>query len=170
MKEKLEEYSFIAQIVSAVAIVLSLIFVGMQVRMGAEETADNSAAIRAQVQQAMMEADKDLLFLRTEYPEFTPAQWGTYAGAFLRTRLLYWSQHEARLLDDETYLSYMAPFIKGAMRGNVYLRYNWLQALNDPGTYPVGFVTEVHKLWAEMNPDLPPLIEYLEECDPVASC
>ena len=65
MKEKLQEYALLAEIFSAIAVVLSLIFVGLQIRQGAEETAANTAAIRSSVQLAMMEADKDLLLFQS---------------------------------------------------------------------------------------------------------
>ena len=42
MKEKLQEYALIAEIISAIAIVLSLIFVGLQVRQGSEATDANT--------------------------------------------------------------------------------------------------------------------------------
>jgi hypothetical protein len=69
MKEKLQEYALIAEIISAICIVLSLIFVGLQVRQGAEETAANTAAIRGSVRQSLMEADKDLLLFAVENPD-----------------------------------------------------------------------------------------------------
>jgi hypothetical protein len=42
---KLEKWALVAEIVSAIAIVLSLIFVGLQVRQGASATALNTRAI-----------------------------------------------------------------------------------------------------------------------------
>jgi len=36
VKQRLQEYALIAEVVSALAIVLSLIFVGLQVRQGAQ--------------------------------------------------------------------------------------------------------------------------------------
>ena len=42
---KLEKWALVAEILSAVAVVMSLIFVGFQIRQGAEETALNTRAI-----------------------------------------------------------------------------------------------------------------------------
>jgi len=42
---KLEKWALIAEILSAVAVVTSLVFVGLQIRQGAEETALNTRAI-----------------------------------------------------------------------------------------------------------------------------
>ena len=46
VKEKLQEYALIAEIISATAVVASFIFVGVQVKQGAEETAENTKSIR----------------------------------------------------------------------------------------------------------------------------
>ena len=54
MKEKLQQYALVAEIVSALAIVLSLIFVGLQVKQGSEQTAANTEAIRSQVRESML--------------------------------------------------------------------------------------------------------------------
>lgn len=45
MKEKLQEYARLAEILSATAVVASLIFVGFQVKQQSEETALNTRAI-----------------------------------------------------------------------------------------------------------------------------
>jgi hypothetical protein len=42
---KLEKWALIAEILSAIAVVVSLVFVGLQIRQGAEETALNTRAI-----------------------------------------------------------------------------------------------------------------------------
>jgi len=41
MKEKLQEYALIAEMISAICIVLSLVFVGLQVRQGVPHRALN---------------------------------------------------------------------------------------------------------------------------------
>jgi hypothetical protein len=50
---KLERWALIAEIASAVAVVSSLVFVGLQVRQGASETALNTRAIQASAYQAL---------------------------------------------------------------------------------------------------------------------
>jgi hypothetical protein len=111
----LQEYALIAEVVSALAIVLSLIFVGLQVRQGAKETRENSVALRSQVQQAMMEADKDLLLFRAENGNLDERGNFYYFAAIFRGRQLYWTQRNVGLLDDATYLSYMSPFVQGTL-------------------------------------------------------
>ena len=53
MKEKLQDYALIAEIVGGIAIVASLIFVGIQVRLTAEETSLNTRHMQAMVYQEM---------------------------------------------------------------------------------------------------------------------
>jgi hypothetical protein len=48
---KLEKWALIAEILSAIAVVASLVFVGLQVRQGAEETALNTRAIQTSAYQ-----------------------------------------------------------------------------------------------------------------------
>ena len=121
MKEKLQEYALVAEIVSALAIVLSLIFVGLQVRQGAEETAANSEAIRRQVRQAMLETVLGLLNSVKDEPEIITSMQNIpeklqgraflFFTALIRTRENYWLQHKKGLIDDDTYRSYLSVFI-----------------------------------------------------------
>lgn len=55
MKEKLQEYALIAEIVGAVAIVISLLFVGYELRR-------NTEAFYAQTRQAVLESSQEELF------------------------------------------------------------------------------------------------------------
>ena len=134
MKAKLEEYAFIAQIVSAVAIVVSLVFVGLQVRLGAQETAANSEAIRGQVREAMLAADQNVLLTSMDYPYLvdpaTPLQSAPaeqqqratlYFIAMTRARENYWFQYQAGLLDTDTYLSYRNPLLIYIESNDFYL-------------------------------------------------
>jgi hypothetical protein len=47
MREKLQEYALIAEIIGGIAIVASLIFVGFQVQQTADETALNTRQMQA---------------------------------------------------------------------------------------------------------------------------
>ena len=153
MKEKLQQYALIAEIISAICIVLSLVFVGLQVRQGAEETAANSEAIRAQVRQAMMQAEIDMvqysgsnnLMTRDSTPENLD-QAVAIAIAFQRTRELYWIQHENRLLDDATYLSYRSIFIKN-LHDQILWKEQWDDAVANNLLNP-GFVAEINAILA----------------------
>ena len=68
MKKNLQEYALLAEIVSAISIVLSLIFVGIQIGQGADETAANTRAVNGQVRESMMNVEINLLSLVAEHP------------------------------------------------------------------------------------------------------
>lgn len=54
MKEKLQEYALLAEIIGGIAIVASLIFVGLQVQQTAEETALNTRQMQADAYQDLV--------------------------------------------------------------------------------------------------------------------
>ena len=157
MKQKLQEYALVAEIISAICIVLSLIFVGLQVRQGAQETQENSVALRSQVQQAMMEADKDLLLFRALNGRTMEGRDLFYYGnALFRSRELYWTQHNVGLLDDAAYLAYMTPFVAGGLNSEE-IAAAWILAVDDGYVQPE-FVAEVNRLREQLGQ---PAIEYL---------
>ena len=119
MKEKLQEYALIAEIISAICIVLSLIFVGFQVRQSARETALNTEAIRGQVRESMLNSDISQLTYFADNPymlsmefhdgELTREEIGRSVGSSLvmiRQRENYWVQHANGILDDDTFNAY----------------------------------------------------------------
>lgn len=65
---KLEKWALIAEVVSAIAIVLSLIFVGLQVQQGAEETALNTRAIQMNAYQDLTSQLSELNAAVIAYP------------------------------------------------------------------------------------------------------
>jgi len=69
MKEKLQEYALVAEIIGGVAIVISLVFVGVQVSQTAEETATNTTAIRASACQELTTQILNINNLRAENPD-----------------------------------------------------------------------------------------------------
>ena len=153
MKEKLQEYALLAEIISAVCIVLSLIFVGLQVRQGSEETAANTAAIQGSVRQAMMEADKDLLLFAAEHPEIETGLEAdlAYQVAYIRTRHHYWKQYEAGLLDAETYYSFMVPLLQNPATKQR------IEGMVTAGILPVAFINEINRLAEEVPFEPQPL-------------
>ena len=154
MKEKLQEYALIAEIVSALAIVLSLIFVGLQVRQSAEQTAMNSQAVQASVRQAMLQNEFNMLFYAGDHDvmgiditqdHITPEQRNAYQAleiAFFHARENAWVQHEKGILDDATYYSYRDAFIKNLLN-NKGLRDFWTQVTTDYNFVP-GFVADAN--------------------------
>jgi hypothetical protein len=150
MKPKLEEYALLSQIISAVAIVLSLLFVGVQIQQSSETT-------QAQIRQAMLQAELDIVFyagnnqlMTTDEPSVelgNAEQAQSYMVAMFRTRELYWWQHEQGQIDDTTYQGYLKPFMNNLVKSQVW-RDSWdfNSRLHDPG-----FVAAINAALAEQG-------------------
>ena len=69
MKEKLQEYALIAEIIGGIAIVASLVFVGFQVNQTAEETALNTLQMQANAYQDLSSQITALNHILIENPE-----------------------------------------------------------------------------------------------------
>ncbi len=118
MKERLQEYALIAEIIGAIAIVVSLIFVGRQIQQSAEETALNTKAIQASIRQSILHEDLEGLYLYMDHPFLNKriaidpeeeVQIKAQIIAFIRMREILWLQYRDGLLDEETWLSYRQP-------------------------------------------------------------
>jgi hypothetical protein len=146
---KLEKWALVAEIVSAVAIVLSLIFVGLQVRQSSEETAANSRALEANVRESMLNADLSILQTMLPYThilegidpenELEAREQTMYSYMLGRTRENFWKQRQNGMLDDETYLSYRETFIRYLIQSDFHLG---IWNANKPYLVP-GFVAEI---------------------------
>ena len=161
VKEKLQEYALLAEIISAICIVLSLVFVGLQVRLGAEETAANSRALEANVRESMLNADLSLIQNMMDYPslvkfnfsarfqDFSDVELRSFVHfvSMMRTRENYWVQHENGLLDTATYLSYRTTFINLMDRSDFHLDM-WKN--NNDELVP-GFKAEIDNLLLELG-------------------
>ena len=69
MKNKLQKYSLLAEIVSAIAIVVSLIFVGIEVRQNATQTEQNTIALQVNVYQDLINQINNQNMLVIENPK-----------------------------------------------------------------------------------------------------
>ena len=107
MKEKLQEYALIAEIVGAVAIVISLLFVGFELRR-------NTDAFYAQSRQAVLESSQEELFewVRNTDIHNSVIKQGILTSeeqtkinffllAILRVREYSWLQYENGIIDQE---------------------------------------------------------------------
>jgi hypothetical protein len=65
--------------------------------------------------------------------------------AYVRTRYLFWAQYEDGLMDEETYHSYMMPFLRdpGARQR--------LDMMGNSNIIPVRFIEEVERLSAKFK-------------------
>ena len=82
---KLERWALIAEIFSAAAVVVSLIFVGFQVRQGADETALNTRAIEVSAYQDLTAQVGDLNRLLIENPALATARSRVLQGDSLQS-------------------------------------------------------------------------------------
>jgi hypothetical protein len=156
MKQKLQEYALVAEIISAAAIVLSLIFVGLQVSQGNKETAANTEALRSQVRESMLSADLAMLNKALDFPELIDYNFRmegkseedirrmvVWMYQFNRTRENYWVQHQNGILDTDTYLSYRAPYVRMIINNEVASQ-SWMAEARH--TLTPGFVAEINDL------------------------
>ena len=112
------KWSAIAEILGAVAVVVTLLYLSAQTRYLATQTQQNTAAIQASVRQAMLSEDRESLYKIIEYPflgracgltEEQKVQTRAYLFAFLRMRENYWIQYRNGVLDESTWESYKQP-------------------------------------------------------------
>lgn len=150
---RLEKWALLAEIVSALAIVISLIFVGVQVRQGNDETAANSRALEASVRESMLNVDLTFLQTQLQLPHiYTLRAEGIYPTdpddavqvllltyMLIRSRENYWNQHASGMLDDDTYRSYRENLLL-TLEGSTFSRESW-----DDFKYSLvpGFVAEI---------------------------
>jgi hypothetical protein len=165
---KLEKWALVAETVGALAIVFSLVFVGRQVRQGANETAANTEALRSQVRESMLASDLGILSEMLDRPylfnnEFDPAQTSSdelaqrvvFMYMLARTREHFSSQHRLGVLDDDTYVSYRI-VLTNAIQASSFYRNVWNDIQNEFSDVP-DFVSEINTVLAgDLHPRHPP--------------
>ena len=144
---KLEKLAAIAEIVSSVAIVMTLGYLAIQ-------TQQNAAAIRATIRQGMLSEETQLLLSQLPYPfinsttlderELTPdqrIQVRTWTTAFLRVRENHWLQFQAGVIDEATWRAYRLPIriVLGTRVGQEEWEFR-----KDRGEFAQGFVDDVN--------------------------
>jgi hypothetical protein len=106
----LEHWAYIAEIVGAIVIVASLVYVAAQVRQ-------NTKAQLAASRQATLAADLEFLSMMVDYPEdavglgaeLEDVRSTAFLVAYLRIREFAWYQYQSGILDRTTWESYLAP-------------------------------------------------------------
>jgi len=150
---RIEKLSAIAELVSAVAIVLTLGYLAV-------ETQQNTAAIQATVRQSMLSDDVAILLKQMDYPHVMPGAYGgrdltadeevqlmSWLIAFIRTRENHWLQYQYGVIDEATWASYRAPL--GSVLSQRFSRSFW-EARIATGAYAPGFVGDVNGLLADI--------------------
>ena len=146
---KLEKLTAIAELVSSIAILVTLGYLAVQTRQ-------NTQAIQATVRQAMLAEDRELLYWQFENPyldmvsldekELSPDQQfkvRAFLTAFFRSRENQWLQYQAGVIDATTWLTYRSPLVN-VLESEV-VRENWrFRAAR--GEFTDGFVAEVDRI------------------------
>ena len=96
---KLQKWALVAEISGAFAVVLSLVFVGYQLKQGNEETALNTQALELNAYQQLIERIADFNLSTIEYPELRAVRAKVEAGETL-------SQDEGDIFNAFLFLAY----------------------------------------------------------------
>lgn len=156
---KLERLSALAELISAIAIVLTLGYLAVQ-------TQQNTAAVQASVRQAMVQDDLDLIRQLADYPITFTARSGSqplsdedlvrlHANALglIRSRESQWLQYQNGVIDERSWRTYQMAI--PAVLSSELMR-SWWRNRTARGEFDEGFVAAVNKILDE-NPPLPPL-------------
>lgn len=105
----LDQWASIAEIVSSIAIVATLIYLSVQTRQ-------NTNALLAVSRQTALQAELDLASDWIEHPEFVAGPYTLEESSrvawiikLLRVREFEWHQYQSGILDEASLNSYMAP-------------------------------------------------------------
>ena len=147
---KWERTSAIAEIVSSVAVLVTLVYVGIQTRELAAQTQVNTAAIIGSSRQGALNAELQLFRFIADYPvvSFGPrpsvndddtVRRAMAAYMLFRIRESQWLEYRDGQLDPETWKSYSKIFV-GLLANDPYLSSVWreYEPILDPG-----FVREI---------------------------
>jgi hypothetical protein len=157
---KWEKASAIAEIVSSVAVLVTLVYVGIQTRELAEQTQVNSAAIIGSSRQAALNAELQMFRFTADYPASMSGRAASdddetvrrYMAAFslLRVRENQWLEYRDKQLDPATWKSYVTIFV-GLLATDPFVLRIWRQYA------PIldqGFVSDIEPLLASTQQQL----------------
>jgi len=144
MPMKIEKLAAFAEIVSSIAVVVTLAYLAVQTHQMTIQTQQTNSAILASSRQATMMADVTLLISSNDYPglfniptaeqtEDQQYQLNNYVAAFLRIREYAWFQYQNGVMDEPVWESYIASAVNMLSKANI--RPIWDSFANelDPG-------------------------------------
>ena len=120
---RLEKTAASADIVSSVAIVVTLAFLTMQTREMAMQTEQTNSALNANSRATTMTADVNLLLAGYDSSSGDESRW---FAAFFRIREFAWFQYQSGILDHTAWESYVSPVANGMMDDSAVL--SWWEA------------------------------------------
>jgi len=150
--------SAIAEILGAVAVVITLLYLSVQTRYLATQTEQSTAATEAAVRQEVLATDQELIFKIIEYPALNRrtnltdeerVQVSAQITAMVRTRENYWLQRRNGVLDDETWISYRNS-LASVVFASEYGRAVWREFVAR-GSFDEGFTSEVDEWVAGLD-------------------
>ena len=148
---KLERLSALAELVSAVAILVTLGYLAIQTRQ-------NTAAVQASVRQSMIADDRELLFQQMAFPHVAPGEYNrdltaeeevqviSWLIAFIRVRESHWLQYQNGVVDEATWATYRAPL--AIILSQPMSRLYW-DTQSEAGQFDPGFVRDVNGFLAD---------------------
>ena len=162
------KWSAIAEISSAVAIVVTLGYLAIQ-------TQQNTAAIQASVRQSMLEADRESLYMQVQNPflfrrsgldEEQQLQLIGFMTAFMRTRENFWIQYQKGVLDQDTWESYRGALVI-VIFSSEFGRRVWERQTASGLVFDRGFVDAINTWVAGLRiQDRDPIWEYVLDANP----
>jgi len=162
------KWSAIAEVFSAVAIVVTLGYLAIQ-------TQQNTAAVQASVRQSMLEADRESLYMQVENPflfrrsglnEEEQLQLIGFLTAFMRTRENFWIQYRNGVLDQGTWESYRGALVI-VVFSSEFGRRVWERQTGSGLVFDREFVDSINAWVAGLTiQDRDPIWEYILDEDP----
>ncbi len=143
----LTKVSAVAEIVSSVAILVTLGYLVLEMRQ-------NTVAIQGTIRQAMLAEDREILFKQIDIPairigSFDPSnltdeemiQLNVWLVAFARTRESQWLQFQNGVLDEVTWRAYRTPLLQVLSREHIRNWWNGSATL----VFDQGFVEHINE-------------------------
>jgi len=148
---RLEKLSAMAELVSAIAIVVTLGYLAIQ-------TQQNTTAVQAEVRQSMLANDLELLFRQMEYPHVASGEYAardltsdeevqliSWLTVFVRVRENQWLQYKNGVIDEKSWATYRSP-IRNVL-SQEFSRHFW-EVRSAAGEFDSGFVDDINSLLA----------------------
>jgi len=145
--ERLQRWALLAEIIGALGIIASLLFVGVQVRLSAEQTALNTRQMQANAFSDLMQNVARLNEIAIEYPETTEVMRKSMSGEEMSQseRALFtasarighrladvaWQQYESGIISEENLVIAVQPMLAGMRSNPAYLEI-WNSQVRDP--------------------------------------
>jgi hypothetical protein len=145
--EQLTRWALIAEIVGGLGIIASLMFVGFQVRLSAEQTALNTRQMQANAFSELMQNIAHINEITIEHPELIEIQekaradeemnqleqalFAASARIGLRLADVAWQQYESGIISEENLITAVQPMLAGMRNNPAYLEI-WNRQVRNP--------------------------------------